>query len=77
VGEALIMTALGLAVAIPAVLAYNAFVRGNRLLLAELDGFAHDLHAFLLTGAKLNSGAVATPVAPPPSARPAARPGAA
>jgi biopolymer transport protein ExbB len=57
VGEALIMTAAGLAVAIPAVLAYNAFARGNRLVLSELDGFAHDLHAFLLTGAKLDSAA--------------------
>ena len=56
VGEALIMTAAGLAVAIPAVLAYNAFTRGNRVVLAELDGFAHDLHAFLTTGAKLDSG---------------------
>lgn len=50
VGEALIMTALGLAVAIPAVLAYNAFNRANRLLLAELDGFAHDLFAYMTTG---------------------------
>jgi biopolymer transport protein ExbB len=50
VGEALIMTAAGLAVAIPAVLAYNAIVRSNRLLLARLDGFAHDLFAFLTTG---------------------------
>ena len=50
VGEALIMTALGLAVAIPAVLAYNAFTRSNRLTLAELDGFAHDLFAFMSTG---------------------------
>jgi len=50
VGEALIMTALGLAVAIPAVLAYNAFTRANRMLLAELDGFAHDLFAFMSTG---------------------------
>jgi len=50
VGEALIMTALGLAVAIPAVLAYNAFNRSNRMLLAELDGFAHDLFAFMSTG---------------------------
>jgi biopolymer transport protein ExbB len=56
VGEALIMTAAGLAVAIPAVLAYNAFTRANRVVLAELDGFAHDLHAFLITGAKLDSG---------------------
>ena len=50
VGEALIMTALGLAVAIPAVLAYNAFSRANRLVLAELDGFAHDLFAYMSTG---------------------------
>jgi biopolymer transport protein ExbB len=53
VGEALIMTALGLAVAIPAVLAYNAFTRVNRITLAELDAFAHDLHAFLTTGARI------------------------
>ncbi|MDO8930836.1 MAG: MotA/TolQ/ExbB proton channel family protein [Rhodocyclaceae bacterium] len=52
VGEALIMTAAGLFVAIPAVLAYNALTRGNRLVLAQLDGFAHDLHAFLTTGAR-------------------------
>src|SRR5690606_1870297 len=49
VGEALIMTAIGLAVAIPAVLAYNAFVRSNRVMLARLDAFAHDLHAVLTT----------------------------
>jgi biopolymer transport protein ExbB len=52
VGEALIMTAAGLFVAIPAVLAYNALTRANRLTLAFLDGFAHDLHAFLTTGAR-------------------------
>lgn len=50
VGEALIMTGLGLAVAIPAVLAYNAFVRSNRVYLAQLDAFAHDLYTFLTTG---------------------------
>ncbi|MDO8300323.1 MotA/TolQ/ExbB proton channel family protein [Lacisediminimonas sp.] len=53
VGEALIMTALGLAVAIPAVLAYNAFTRVNRITLAELDAFAHDLHAYLTTGSRI------------------------
>ena len=53
VGEALIMTALGLLVAIPAVLAYNAFTRVNRVTLAELDGFAHDLHAYLTTGSRV------------------------
>jgi len=53
VGEALIMTAFGLFVAIPAVLAYNAFTRANRLELSELDAFAHDLHAWLTTGSRL------------------------
>lgn len=52
VGEALIMTAAGLFVAIPAVLAYNAFVRLNRLELMELDGFANDLYSFLNNGIK-------------------------
>jgi biopolymer transport protein ExbB len=57
VGEALIMTGLGLAVAIPAVLAYNDCVRSNRMLLAQLDAFAHDLFAFLTTGSAINPGA--------------------
>lgn len=47
VGEALIMTAFGLATALPAVIAYNLFTRLNRRTLSELDGFAHDLFAFL------------------------------
>ncbi|UJP06304.1 MAG: MotA/TolQ/ExbB proton channel family protein [Nitrosomonas sp.] len=47
VGEALIMTALGLAVAIPAVLSYNAFVRQNRIWLTRLEAFSHDLFALL------------------------------
>ena len=50
VGEALIMTAGGLAVAIPAVLGYNALVRSNRIVLAELDGFAHEVFAFMSIG---------------------------
>ena len=57
VGEALIMTALGLAVAIPAVLAYNAFNRRNRVWLAKLDAFAHDLYAVITVGEKANSSA--------------------
>jgi biopolymer transport protein ExbB len=52
VGEALIMTGCGLTVAIPAVLAYNGLNRVNRLTLAELDAFAHDLHAYLTTGTR-------------------------
>ncbi|MFT0169777.1 MotA/TolQ/ExbB proton channel family protein [Paraburkholderia mimosarum] len=46
VGEALIMTAFGLVVAIPAVLAYNVLGRLVRQLCDDLDGFAHDLHAY-------------------------------
>ncbi len=57
VGEALIMTGLGLAVAIPAVLAYNFCVRRNRVTLAQLDSFAHDLFAFLTTGSHVGGAA--------------------
>ncbi|WP_202844959.1 MotA/TolQ/ExbB proton channel family protein [Luteimonas saliphila] len=53
VGEALIMTAIGLAVAIPAVLGYNFFVRLNRNTNNKLDTFAHDLHDFFATGARV------------------------
>ncbi len=67
VGEALVMTALGLAVAIPAVLAYNTFVRSNRLVLAELDSFAHDIFAFISTGARAGE------VVPPEPRKPAVR----
>ncbi|TAN84234.1 MAG: MotA/TolQ/ExbB proton channel family protein [Gallionella sp.] len=50
VGEALIMTAVGLAVAIPAVLAYNSITRRNRIWLAKLDNFAHDLYVLVTVG---------------------------
>jgi len=56
IGEALVMTALGLAVAIPAVLGYNALVRGNKSILFKLNRFAHDLHAYLVTGARVAAG---------------------
>ena len=54
IGEALIMTALGLAVAIPAVLGYNALVRGNKQVIGRLNRFAHDLHALQITGARVH-----------------------
>ncbi len=54
VGEALVMTAFGLIVAIPAVLGYNALVRGNKALLQPLNRYAHDLHAHLLTGSRVS-----------------------
>lgn len=53
VGEALIMTAIGLGVAIPAVLGYNFFVRMNRVTNNKLDTFAHDLHDFFATGSRV------------------------
>jgi biopolymer transport protein ExbB len=56
IGEALVMTALGLAVAIPAVLGYNALVRGNKFVLGKLNSFAHDLHAYFVTGARVQAG---------------------
>lgn len=55
VGEALIMTALGLFVAIPALLAYNAFVRANRVTLTKFDEFAHDLHDYFATGSRVGN----------------------
>ena len=56
IGEALIMTALGLAVAIPAVLAFNAINRANKLMVADLNRFANDLLAYFITGARIQSG---------------------
>ncbi len=57
VGMALYMTAGGLAAAIPAVLAYNFFVRANRITYAKFDEFAHDLHDFFATGARVGETA--------------------
>jgi biopolymer transport protein ExbB len=57
VGEALIMTAIGLAVAVPAVLGYNWLVRRNKAALDEVRAFAVDLHATLLGGGTARSAA--------------------
>jgi len=51
VGEALIMTAIGLAVAVPAVLGYNWLVRRNKSAMEDVRGFGADLHAVLLSSA--------------------------
>ncbi|MGE0799668.1 MAG: MotA/TolQ/ExbB proton channel family protein [Lautropia sp.] len=56
VGEALIMTGLGLAVALPAVMGYNWLTRSNRVLTAKLDAFAFELFAFLSSGQTLRAG---------------------
>ena len=60
-GEALVATAAGLAAAIPAVLAYNAANRFNRTQAQEMDAFAHDLHAYLTTGALVAGEPAAAP----------------
>jgi biopolymer transport protein ExbB len=70
VGEALIMTALGLATAVPAVLGYNWLVRRNKVAVEKLRGFANDLHSLLISGKALNRPAAANIVAA--SARPVA-----
>jgi biopolymer transport protein ExbB len=49
VGEALVMTALGLAVAVPAVLLYNYLVRRNKVIAEKLKGFAGDLQTYLVS----------------------------
>lgn len=56
VGEALIMTAIGLAVAVPAVLGYNWLVRRNKAVLDEVRAFGADLHAVLLGAAAQRAG---------------------
>ena len=55
VGEALIMTALGLAVAVPAVLGYNWLVRRNKSAMEDVRSFSSDLHSVLLSGVMSSS----------------------
>jgi len=56
VGEALIMTAIGLAVAVPAVLGYNILLRRNKGVQEMVSHFTHELHAYLISGAKMGLG---------------------
>jgi biopolymer transport protein ExbB len=58
VGEALIMTAFGLAVAIPAVLGYNTLLRSTKGVVAKLNNFAHDIHAYFITGSRVSNDKV-------------------
>jgi biopolymer transport protein ExbB len=59
IGEALIMTAIGLAVAVPAVLGFNALTRGNKSLIERVGYFSHDVQAALVAGARPGAGAAA------------------
>jgi biopolymer transport protein ExbB len=70
VGEALIMTALGLAVAVPAVMGYNWLISRNKSLQDKLRNFASDLHAYLVGGARVGGNDMG-------GTRPAAAPAAA
>jgi len=72
VGEALIMTALGLAVAVPAVLAYNFLQRRNKAIAEQLNGFTVDLLAFLVSDGAVKPAVAAAPAAA--AAKPAAAP---
>ncbi|GLR46459.1 hypothetical protein GCM10007925_01700 [Sphingomonas astaxanthinifaciens DSM 22298] len=53
VGEALIMTALGLVVAVPAVLAYNWLIRRNKSIMEDLAAFTNDLHGYIMSEGKV------------------------
>lgn len=64
VGEALIMTAIGLAVAVPAVMGYNWLIRRNKEVQEELGNFTSDLHSFLVSGARVAVPAAAPAAAP-------------
>ena len=64
VGEALIMTAMGLAVAVPAVLGYNWLVRRNKSAMERVRAFASDLHSVLLGGGSGRDTAPAAATAP-------------
>jgi biopolymer transport protein ExbB len=69
VGEALIMTAIGLVVAVPAVMQYNWLMRRNKSIGEELARFANHIHGYLISGGSVRP-AVAAPRAP--ASRPAA-----
>ena len=65
VGEALIMTAIGLAVAVPAVLGYNWLIRRNKEVTEKINNFSADVHGALVSGSRIN--------VPAKTAAPAAR----
>ena len=60
VGEALIMTAIGLVVAVPAVMGYNWLIHRNKTVLDKVRSFTADLHAYLVSGARVATNQVAS-----------------
>ena len=71
VGEALIMTALGLVVAVPAVMGYNWLQRRNKLIAERLSTFSADLHGYMMSNGAVRP-TVAAKAAAPAAAKPAA-----
>ena len=64
VGEALIMTALGLVVAVPAVMGYNWLQRRNKMIAEQLSTFSNDLHGYMMSGGAVRPAARAAAAAP-------------
>ena len=79
VGEALIMTALGLVVAVPAVLAYNWLIRRNKSIMEDLAAYTNDLHGYLMSAGsvkpRMGGATSATTSAQARTAAAPARPG--
>jgi biopolymer transport protein ExbB len=71
-GEALIMTALGLAVAVPAVMQYNWLMRRNKAIVEELAHFSNDLHGYMMSGGAVRPAVAAPRTTAGAGARPAA-----
>src|SRR5215212_10736733 len=74
VGEALIMTALGLVVAVPAVLAYNWLIRRNKAIVEELAAFTNDLHGYLMSNGAVKPQMVSGPARTASASKPATAP---
>jgi biopolymer transport protein ExbB len=72
VGEALIMTAVGLMVAVPAVLAYNWLQARNRTIARSLAGFSNDVLGYITSGGRVKPAVAAAPAAKAAPAAPAA-----
>lgn len=73
IGEALIMTAIGLFVAVPAVMGYNWLLGRNKDILEKLRYFSNDLHSYLVSGARVDTGAAPAAAAARPAAGAAVR----
>ncbi len=71
VGEALYMTAIGLIVAVPAVMGYNWLQRRNKLIADRLSVFSNDIHGYMMSGGKVKPTVSAAAGKAPPPAKPA------